>query len=367
MITSDNDPISTKEDALQDLERQYKTPGAALYMSGITNIKKYYKKLLSEDEIRDFLARSRTYTTHYSFKPPKYNPYFCRKLRYQFQLDLTEISKMSQYNDGFRYILLCIDIFSRKLWTRLLKSKTANEVLTNFKSILKESGKPDTINSDQGAEWTNKAMLRFCKEQGIEIRHPFTQGHSPFVERVGLTIQNLIYKFITANMNYRFVDNLDDLVQTYNSRRHRSTGLTPNEGEMPINHLKIRMKNEEYYSKIKKTKKIRFKINDLVRISRLEPKFGRGYDKSAPEEIFRIIKIITKFPRVMYEIASLDGDETIIGRFYQEQITRVKSQNEFVIEEVLKEKRGKVLVKWLGYKNPSWIRKKNMTTIKDIQ
>ena len=148
-MTSEGNNITTKEQALLDLEKQYDTPGEPLYMSGISKIKDYYQKLLSIDEIRQFLARSRTYTTHYQFKRPKFNPYYVRQLRQQFQLDLTEVSKISEYNDGVNYLLLCIDVFSRKLWVQPLQRKTANEVLSKFQSILEESGKPASINSDR--------------------------------------------------------------------------------------------------------------------------------------------------------------------------------------------------------------------------
>ena len=148
-MTSEGNNITTKEQALLDLEKQYDTPGEPLYMSGISKIKDYYQKHLSIDEIRQFLARSRTYTTHYQFKRPKFNPYYVRQLRQQFQLDLTEVSKISEYNDGVNYLLLCIDVFSRKLWVQPLRRKTANEVLSKFQSILEESGTPVSINSDR--------------------------------------------------------------------------------------------------------------------------------------------------------------------------------------------------------------------------
>lgn len=148
-MNSEGNNITTKEQALLDLEKQYDTPGEPLYMSGISNIKDYYQKHLSIDEIRQFLARSRTYTTHYQFKRPKFNPYYVRQLRQQFQLDLTEVSKISEHNDGVNYLLLCIDVFSRKLWVQPLQRKTASEVLSKFQSILEESGKPASINSDR--------------------------------------------------------------------------------------------------------------------------------------------------------------------------------------------------------------------------
>ena len=359
--------IDSKEKALADLERQYNEPGEPLYMAGISKIKDYYQKQLTIEEIRNFLSRSRTYTSFYQFKKPKFNPYYVRRLRQQFQLDLTEVSKISQYNDGINFLLLCIDVFSRKLWVRPLLRKTADLVLKNFQNILKETGKPSSVNSDRGLEFTNKHMVKFCKENDIILKHPYTLGHAPHVERVGLTLQNLIYKFINVKMTYRFIDALPLLVKTYNERKHRSIGMSPNQGEDPSNHEHIRAMHESYYESIKPTKRIRFKLGDIVKIVKLEAKFGRGYDKKAPEELFKISNIIRKFPRVLYEIVSLDNQE-IIGRFYQEQLVKAVEPESYIVEKVLKENKrtGKLLVKWLGYKEPTWINKSDVTTVKDL-
>lgn len=355
-----------KKQALDELKERYGKYGDPLYMAGITTIKNHYKKLLSIDEIRDFLATSRTYSTHFNFKPAKHNPYYVRRLRQMFQMDLTEISQIRQYNDGYNYLLVVIDCFSRKIWVRLLKRKTSEEVLSKLQSILKESGNPESIVSDRGSEFVNKYIKKWAIDQGILLKNPYNLGKAPHVERVQATLQNLIYKHITSRMNFRFVDKLQDFVKTYNNRRHRMTKLSPEEGELEKNKLHIMKLHEDYYNKVKPTKRVRFKVGMLVRIARLEPKFGRGYDKKSPEEIYRIRKVITKFPRVLYELSTMDGKEDILGTFYQEQLTRVIGQEEFVIEKVIKKNKGKVLVKFLGYNEPEWIPAKNITSIKEF-
>ena len=136
-------------------------------------------------------------------------------------------------------------------------------------------------------------------------------------------------------------------------------------GEIVENAVHIRRMHEKYYQKIKPTKKIRFRIGDYVRIARLKPMFGRGYDKQAPETIYKIANVVTAFPRVMYELSTFDGTENIIGKFYQEQLTLVLDQNEFVIEKILKRRGDNFLVKYLGYDKPEWVPKQNITTIKE--
>ena len=83
---------------------------------------------------------------------------------------------------------------------------------------------------------------------------------------------------------------------------------------------------------------IKFKVNDRVRIARTKPKFGRGYDKKTPEEIYKIVRVIKKISRVLYKIETLDGEE-VIGSFYQEQLTKVLNQDRYIVEKILNKKK----------------------------
>ena len=98
----------TKDKVLSDLKIRYNTPGDPLYLSGISTIKNEYRNVSTLKDITDFLAKSRTYTTHFEFKPPVHNPYYIRRVRQMMQVDLTEISKISKYNDGFKFLLVAI-------------------------------------------------------------------------------------------------------------------------------------------------------------------------------------------------------------------------------------------------------------------
>ena len=156
------------------------------------------------------------------------------------------------------------------------------------------------------------------------------------------------------------------LIMDTSCRKHRMTKLSPENGEKLENSLHIQQMHENYYNKVKPTNVIKFKVNDRVRIVKTKPKFGRGYDKKTPEEIYKIVKIIRKFPRVLYQIETLDGEE-VIGNFYQEQLTKVISQDQFIVEKILKKSKGKAFVKFLGYEKPEWVLQKNISAHKDMQ
>ena len=58
---------------------------------------------------------------------------------YQWQADLVD---MQSYPDGqYKYILMVLDVFSRFGWSAPLKSKSAEEVTSAFRKIVKQAGR----------------------------------------------------------------------------------------------------------------------------------------------------------------------------------------------------------------------------------
>jgi hypothetical protein len=51
-------------------------------------------------------------------------------------------SKLSSYNKGFKYLLTCIDVFSRYAWVVPLKDKTGKTLKDAFQVIFKSGRRP---------------------------------------------------------------------------------------------------------------------------------------------------------------------------------------------------------------------------------
>ena len=56
------------------------------------------------------------------------------------QLDIFVLKKYEYYNKGYGYILCIIDVFSRKVWTFPLKSKSLIDTTPAIKKIFSTSG-----------------------------------------------------------------------------------------------------------------------------------------------------------------------------------------------------------------------------------
>ena len=99
-------------------------------------------------------------------------------------------------------------------------------------------------------------------------------------------------------------------------------GMSPAEAEKPGRTSAIRKMQEKYYAKVKRVKP-RFKAGQTVRISKIKDHFDKGYTQQFQQEIFKIKTVSTKLPIPTYELQTLDEDETLIGNFYANELTKV--------------------------------------------
>jgi len=111
-------------------------------------------------------------------------------------------------------------------------------VLAAFKDILIEAEeKPYMIVCDKGTEFTNNSFKQFCASENIKLVLPEANTHAAYVERFNRTFQTLVRKFCTENETYRYIEYVQDLVKSYNLRKHRMIGMSPYEAEKTLMQL----------------------------------------------------------------------------------------------------------------------------------
>ena len=73
--------------------------------------------------------------------------------------------------------------YYRYAWSVPIKDKTKYSILNAFKTILKQVDVyPKYILSDKESGVRSKIFNDFCKSKNIEVIHPKTSIHAPFVE-----------------------------------------------------------------------------------------------------------------------------------------------------------------------------------------
>lgn len=341
--------------------------------SGLTNFQLANPESNKQRLKNDIFPRLITYTKYRTAKPPKvYNPYFVRTRRKVIQSDIIfmkDPSTMVRANRGFQYILIVMDIFSRKIWARPLKKKDAASVKSELRSIFDQMmpfHKQARFVIDRGTEFLNLSVLEMINSYGLKVTHP-SDGHASHIERANLSLQRIIYQKMEQRGGVRkWLDFLQTAVNIMNDRHHRIIKMSPNDAEVPRNRLKVNYAMALYRQKAldkgykNRNKESPFKVGDRVRIIKEKKVFSRGYMQTFTTEVFKVKKVLKKLPVTMYTLQEWDESEEVEGNFYAEELSLVKG-DVFKIEKVLKRKkvngRMRAFVKWEGFpaKYNSWV------------
>ena len=274
--------------------------------------------------------------------------------------DLVEMQEWVEYNDGFRYILNVIDIFSKFVWSIPLKNKKGDTVLEAFKSIVSDAGniKPKHLVVDQGGEFYNKSMDTWLKRNNINRYSTHGEHKSAVVERFNRSLKNNMWKRFTAENTRNWIDMLTTLVSTYNQTYHSTIGMSPIEARETKNYKKA-VESTLSKTNTQKLNRPKLKVGDKVRISRVKATFEKGYLPNWSEEVFVVHKV--KLTQPVTYLLKDTGGELLHGGFYEDELQKTTSQELHRIEKVIKKKTIKgvdyVLVKWVGYSDKfnQWI------------
>jgi len=100
------------------------------------------------------LKNQDTYTLHkQSYRKFKRNRIYVGGVDHQWEMDLVDMQQHSAYNNGYRYMLTCIDSFSKMAWAGPLKDKGAKSICDAFNKILQDGRKPYRVRTDKGKEF----------------------------------------------------------------------------------------------------------------------------------------------------------------------------------------------------------------------
>lgn len=375
-------------DYLKSLYTDIENPGS------FQGVEKLYDAVVADktyrittQQIKQWLESNQSYTLHRKVSRVKKRPrVLVSGIDDQFEADLAELSHPDyvQANDGVKYLLIVIDIFSRFLWVQPLTNKYSSTVLEAFKKII-NSAKPNKriprrLRTDRGTEFTSKTFKTFNQRQGITQMFTSNEQQANYAERVIQTLKKLIFSDIVHRGDFRYVHRLPALVKRYNNSWHSGIRAKPaqvNKSNEKRLWWQMYWPTDKGYSaklsaKLKQPVKFAFKVNDKVRMSLTKRAFAREYDERWTGEVFLVRdRFVRPAPGgesiPMYKLNDYAGD-AINGTFYQNELQRVivPANTLFVIEKILKEeKRGRqtwILVKYKYWpdKFNRWMPKKDL-------
>lgn len=145
-------------------------------------------------------------------------------------IDLTYIPM----KHGFLYLTAIIDVYSRYLlgWDVFNTMDAENSLKVLHKAIA-EHGKPEIVNSDQGAQFTCPAWIEYLKKQGIAISMD-GRGRcldNIYIERFWRTLKQEYIYLRPAEDGRTLRQGLKEFIGYYNNQRtHQSLNrMTPND------------------------------------------------------------------------------------------------------------------------------------------
>ena len=268
-------------------------------------------------KIREFL---RNYEGHNIFKPVRHNfPRRRIKAYYPFQMMMSDTINYRQYglpfNRNYKYIMVLVDVFSKRAFAAPLKTLNAFDSLKGMESMLQEcESLPDTIITDKGLEYYNSKMQNLFERKNIRHYSLGGKHKASIAERFIRTLKTRLEKYFWKNKRPQWVDALPFFMTNYNNSYHRSIKMAPSEVTKDNRSIVFRNLYPNSHDRIKP----RLKIGDKVRILAKKNIFSKGYSRSWSLEIYTIAEVNSDSKADYYKIVDSAGNLLSGNRYFWE-------------------------------------------------
>ena len=212
---------------------------------GMVGADAFHKKLkamgikIKINELKNILAQNEAY----SLNRPTQKHFQTRKVIVshvfeQLQADLVIMDSSAgapaSLNDGYKYLLTCIDVLSKFAWVVPLKSKRGEELERAIEPIIKYTG-CEKFQVDKGTEFYNPHVNGLMKKYGVTMFSTNSDLKASIVERFNRTMRMRMSRMFDTTNTFRYIDDLASIVKNYNTTDHRTIGMTPEQAISPKN------------------------------------------------------------------------------------------------------------------------------------
>jgi hypothetical protein len=194
-------------------------------------------KRITMKQVKDFLKKNAIHQVFPKPKQTKTEPKIHGKIGH-YQADLTFLTRYKKYNSNYHILLNVINVNTKFAYSVVLRDKTMVAVLNALESIRRRAineGRPiRVLQTDSGKEFQNNQITKWLQDNNITAQYCDKEDKKCIgvAERFNRTIKLLIEKYLTNLDTNRWIDNLDDFVQNYNSSYHSMIKKIPEQLEI---------------------------------------------------------------------------------------------------------------------------------------
>ena len=298
---------------------------------------------LTLDEVRDYLISNELYTVFHNLpkKIKKFPKFKSKSPDFFWFSDLAHYEQFAKYNVAngkqYKFLLVCVDSFSRMTFVSKLESASAKDLINGFKEIFSKSNrKCKVLISDRGSNYNSVLFKQFLDKEGIKLSLLSPPSKASFAEARIKLIGEKLYKLFYLNQDRRWIDKVDGIVKALNRSYHR--GLRGYPYKVTKQNADFYMYNQ-YLPNEKMSKKevkeygkpipFSFSIGDKVRVQAYRSVFTKSFRERYTVEFFTIKKRYYRDVYPIYVIEDLLGTE-IQGTYRQEELLRIEVRDDYV-------------------------------------
>lgn len=293
--------------------------------------KKSADDVIDADDVRKFHSAQDPYTLHKRVvRNFKRNPYIITAIDGLWESDLADLSMFAKENDGVKFIMVVIDVFTKYAWVECILNKNASTVTTAFKRVLDRADgrRPVVFRSDRGKEYKNSTLAGFLDSRNIKQQFPQTTSlfKASIAEAFIKNMKLRIYRYFTSKggKSHRYVHIIQDIIRAYNDTVHTTTKFRPSAirpEDAPAVYENTRRKHANDVHTFDRSKP-KFSVGDPVLVVLKRNVFHTGYAQQYGKEIYRVRKVINKMPYRLYMLETQQR-KPVEGKLYAQELQLV--------------------------------------------
>lgn len=360
------------------LDRLYNDPESPAGFAGVDQLWHAARKSLKHiprTAVEEYLQGHRTYGIH---RPRRIHFLRSRTVPAgyltDFQADLADMQWIARFNNGYRYILVGIDVLSKRVFAAPLKSKSAKEMVAGFERLFQNIEMlPHRVYTDKGTEFTNRDLRKWFDEREIAKHQPNSSTvKAALAENCIKRLKSRLFRYLSEKHTRKWVDVLDKIVSGINHARSRVLGgLRP----VDVSFHNARQVRAQQYGPVGKIRMAsgkqppartpKFKVGDHVRMSRNRGAFTKGYLPTYHDEILEVTEVQRGGPKSAYGVTRYavkdERGEPFKGYFYEQDLAKATRDDKtsYRIEKVIRRSKERFLVKFFDDPAHYWISKED--------